>query len=167
MPIQELFERDDAVSPVIGVILMVAITVILAAVIASFVLNMGNQAQQDPPQASFSFDFTNDNTVSGTTYDQLTISHGSGDNLPVERVKIKGTVDLGSGGTNASTGNYESDLEFTDDFSVSGEVSAGTTVTVSSDTSNNELGTETVRIIYVDEDTGQSTTLSTWEGPDA
>jgi len=36
------FSKDeDAVSPVIGVILMVAITVILAAVIASFVFGMG------------------------------------------------------------------------------------------------------------------------------
>lgn len=33
-------ERNDAVSPVIGVILMVAITVILAAVIAAFVFGM-------------------------------------------------------------------------------------------------------------------------------
>jgi len=37
------FTRDeDAVSPVIGVILMVAITVILAAVIAAFVFGMGS-----------------------------------------------------------------------------------------------------------------------------
>ena len=34
-------ENEDAVSPVIGVILMVAITVILAAVIAAFVLDTG------------------------------------------------------------------------------------------------------------------------------
>ena len=33
---------DDAVSPVIGVILMVAITVILAAVIGTFVLGLGD-----------------------------------------------------------------------------------------------------------------------------
>ncbi|CAD7776403.1 Archaeal Type IV pilin, N-terminal [Candidatus Methanoperedenaceae archaeon GB50] len=33
--------NEEAVSPVIGVILMVAITVILAAVIASFVFGMG------------------------------------------------------------------------------------------------------------------------------
>jgi len=37
MNIKQLLNDDDAVSPVIGVILMVAITVILAAVIASFV----------------------------------------------------------------------------------------------------------------------------------
>jgi len=36
------FRRDEAVSPVIGVILMVAITVILAAVIAAFVFGMAS-----------------------------------------------------------------------------------------------------------------------------
>jgi len=44
MDLKKLFNDDDAVSPVIGVILMVAITVILAAVIASFVLGLGDQA---------------------------------------------------------------------------------------------------------------------------
>jgi flagellin-like protein len=37
---QKLQRREEAVSPVIGVILMVAITVILAAVIAAFVFGM-------------------------------------------------------------------------------------------------------------------------------
>jgi archaeal flagellin N-terminal-like domain len=38
--------EEDAVSPVIGVILMVAITVILAAVIAAFVFGMGSGVQK-------------------------------------------------------------------------------------------------------------------------
>lgn len=38
--------KEDAVSPVIGVILMVAVTVILAAVIAAFVFGMGSGAQK-------------------------------------------------------------------------------------------------------------------------
>ena len=38
-------ENEDAVSPVIGVILMVAITVILAAVIAAFVFGMGSNIE--------------------------------------------------------------------------------------------------------------------------
>ncbi|HVP25469.1 MAG TPA: type IV pilin N-terminal domain-containing protein [Methanomicrobiales archaeon] len=38
--------REDAVSPVIGVILMVAITVILAAVIAAFVFGMAGGVQK-------------------------------------------------------------------------------------------------------------------------
>ena len=43
-------KNEEAVSPVIGVILMVAITVILAAVIAAFVFGMGPPKQA--PQAS-------------------------------------------------------------------------------------------------------------------
>ena len=44
MKVSNLFNADDrAVSPVIGVILMVAITVILAAVIGTFVLGLGDQ----------------------------------------------------------------------------------------------------------------------------
>ncbi len=39
------FKNEEAVSPVIGVILMVAITVILAAVIAAFVFGMGSNIE--------------------------------------------------------------------------------------------------------------------------
>jgi flagellin-like protein len=39
-------KNEDAVSPVIGVILMVAITVILAAVIAAFVFGMAGNVQK-------------------------------------------------------------------------------------------------------------------------
>jgi flagellin-like protein len=52
MGIQKEFEimaftkNDEAVSPVIGVILMVAITVILAAVIAAFVFGMAGNIQK-------------------------------------------------------------------------------------------------------------------------
>jgi len=39
-----MYKREEAVSPVIGVILMVAITVILAAVIAAFVFGLAGNA---------------------------------------------------------------------------------------------------------------------------
>jgi flagellin-like protein len=60
---------DRGVSPVIGVILMVAITVILAAVIGSFVLGIGGDVEATP-QASLSFSAGNDQ-----------ISHNGGDTL--------------------------------------------------------------------------------------
>ena len=44
---QSLSQDDEAVSPVIGVILMVAITVILAAVIGAFVLDIGSNQQEN------------------------------------------------------------------------------------------------------------------------
>jgi flagellin-like protein len=50
MELKNLFHADDdrAVSPVIGVILMVAITVILAAVIGTFVLGLGEEVESNP-----------------------------------------------------------------------------------------------------------------------
>lgn len=61
MQLRKLLEDDDAVSPVIGVILMVAITVILAAVIASFTLGLGDQASEAQPTSSFTFEYDNVN----------------------------------------------------------------------------------------------------------
>ncbi|MEF8872712.1 MAG: type IV pilin N-terminal domain-containing protein, partial [Haloarculaceae archaeon] len=63
MELKQLFNDDDAVSPVIGVILMVAITVILAAVIATFVLGLGEQVSDTAPQASFDFDYDGSDTT--------------------------------------------------------------------------------------------------------
>ena len=44
---QKIRNNEEAVSPVIGVILMVAITVILAAVIAAFVFGMAGNDSED------------------------------------------------------------------------------------------------------------------------
>ncbi|QWC20825.1 type IV pilin N-terminal domain-containing protein [Halorubrum sp. 2020YC2] len=57
---------DRAVSPVIGVILMVAITVILAAVIGTFVLGLGDQLGDTAPQASFTIDDNGTDTINIT-----------------------------------------------------------------------------------------------------
>ncbi|MFP4188533.1 MAG: type IV pilin [Halobacteriales archaeon] len=48
--------RNKAVSPVIGVILMVAVTVILAAVIGTFVLGLGEETEETA-QAGISFEY--------------------------------------------------------------------------------------------------------------
>ena len=56
MVLKNLGANDErGVSPVIGVILMVAITVILAAVIGSFVLGIGSDVSE-PPQASLTIE---------------------------------------------------------------------------------------------------------------
>ncbi|WP_096393455.1 type IV pilin [Halorubrum trapanicum] len=57
---------DRAVSPVIGVILMVAITVILAAVIGTFVLGLGDQLGDTAPQATFTIDSNGTDTINIT-----------------------------------------------------------------------------------------------------
>ncbi|MFP4626005.1 MAG: type IV pilin [Natronomonas sp.] len=63
---------ERGVSPVIGVILMVAITVILAAVIGSFVIGLGDQVQETAPNAQFTFDYNGSN---------VEITHDGGEDI--------------------------------------------------------------------------------------
>ncbi len=79
MNLKELRTDDDAVSPVIGVILMVAITVILAAVIASFVLGLGDSTESTPT-ATIEFDDSGD---------YVEIYHENGDTLEEDRISVK------------------------------------------------------------------------------
>lgn len=81
MHIRQLFTDEDAVSPVIGVILMVAITVILAAVIGAFVLNIGGNQESAPQvQWDFSYDDGGDGWASGNN-DEIQIKHSGGESL--------------------------------------------------------------------------------------
>lgn len=75
MKLKQFLQDDDAVSPVIGVILMVAITVILAAVIGAFVLGIGGD-QETTPNAQVSLDAINDSE--SEDFD-ITATHGGGD----------------------------------------------------------------------------------------
>ena len=59
--------EDRAVSPVIGVILMVAITVILAAVIGTFVLGLGDNIESEV-QAGVTVDGQESDTVRNVTW---------------------------------------------------------------------------------------------------
>ena len=94
MDLKKLFTEDRAVSPVIGVILMVAITVILAAVIGAFVLGLGGDVDETP-QASLTFELDDGN---------VTIEHRGGDTLDGDDLNI--IVD----GTN-QTDNFDLDGE--------------------------------------------------------
>lgn len=67
--IKQFLSEKRAVSPVIGVVLMVAVVVILAAVIGAFVLGLGGE-QGQAPQASFSYDAASD-----------TLTHSGGDTI--------------------------------------------------------------------------------------
>jgi len=107
MELKQLLNDDDAVSPVIGVILMVAITVILAAVIASFVLGLGNSATNTNPQASFSFEYEQVNeTANDFNWGVATISHDGGDTISENELYIRGA---GFNGSALNTANIDTD----------------------------------------------------------
>jgi len=100
MHIQKLVSEERAVSPVIGVILMVAITVILAAVIGTFVLGLGDQVSTTAPQAQFSFDYDD-------TAGEVDVTHDGGDTIDGDNVEIRynGSTDTPWTGTDVSAGN--------------------------------------------------------------
>jgi flagellin-like protein len=143
MNIKELFTDDSAVSPVIGVILMVAITVILAAVIGSFVLNLGGSLQQNAPQASFGFDYSDDGNV--------TITHETGDSVSSAQLNATSSESL----------NYTNSDRFD---SISGDVSAGDSARY--EASESTWSGETVRVTWESENGENSATLSTSTAPD-
>ena len=82
---RSLHKDERAVSPVIGVILMVAITVILAAVIAAFVFGYGAPAAA--PQASMRIV---EAEASGGT---ITIEHTGGDGVVLADTQVLVTPD--------------------------------------------------------------------------
>ena len=95
MDLKKLFTEERAVSPVIGVILMVAITVILAAVIGAFVLGLGGDTESTP-SASLSFQ-----EVDG----DIEIRHRGGDTLRENDISIR-----------LSTDDESADAELDSDF---------------------------------------------------
>ncbi|QSG13689.1 type IV pilin [Halapricum desulfuricans] len=143
MDIKKFFTDDDAVSPVIGVILMVAITVILAAVIASFVLGLGDSTNTTPT-ADFDFEYNN----SGAN--EVVITHNTGDTIDADRVTVKvdGT-EVGSGGYNFSSGS-----------GFSGDISSGSSVNVTGFS-----GGEQVTVTWNSEDQESSSTLGEYTVP--
>jgi len=161
MNVRELIADDDAVSPVIGVILMVAITVILAAVIGTFVLGLGDQVQENAPQASFTFDY--DTAVDGTADANvgcisltdngspknggLKITHDGGDKIDGSLLDVKSRE---SG----------SSAEFQGDCGQS-EVAAGDQIEVGIDSD------DVARVVWTAESGGNSATLGKFTGPDA
>ena len=157
MKIRELFDDDAAVSPVIGVILMVAITVILAAVIATFVLGLGDQVSDAAPQTSFSFDYDGEadpgsNTDLASNSDaadrgELTITHSGG--ASIAQARLNATDRQGDGPV-----SLYGTAEDTD-------VTAGNSETIGVDND------DTVSVIWENAEGTTSATLEEFEGPDA
>jgi flagellin-like protein len=134
--LEAVFGDDErAVSPVIGVILMVAITVILAAVIATFVTDLGSD-QQQAPQASFSFE--------GGTSSGVTATHTGGDSITSANIEFTGGA-IGSPPTSWSFASGSDPIGAGDSASVS----------VSS--------TGTLRVIYNFPGSDRTAMLATYE----
>ena len=133
----ELLGNDDderAVSPVIGVILMVAITVILAAVIGAFVLQLGDSVSQTAPQASVGIDDTN------VTDNEIVLRHSGGDTIEWDETNL--VVENESGDRVAWDGTASGAFETANEVPVRTENS--------SDGNNNATVTTSDSVAYAD-----------------
>ena len=135
---------DRAVSPVIGVILMVAITVIMATMIGSMFLDYAGQVSDQPPQAAF--DYERDSA------DEITVTHVSGERIDDEtlRITVGGDEVYPDPVSAASTDGWNSEIAVGDSIEINhtGAVSG-----------------DTVRLIWKNPSGQSANTLSTWEWP--
>ncbi|QLH83211.1 type IV pilin [Halosimplex pelagicum] len=182
MDLKQLLNDDDAVSPVIGVILMVAITVILAAVIASFVLGLGNQAQQGAPTATIGFDYEETEELSnGTSYGFVTVSHDGGDTISNEEVYVRGSgfqmafesgdsdADVPTWGSYADPGDSSNEQYLGESGSWPAAAGSGDdSAIVSGDRIYvGAEGNYEFDVVYQSQEGDTSSTLNSAEGPDA
>jgi flagellin-like protein len=106
--------RNRAVSPVIGVVLMVAITAALVAVIGVFVVDLGSGLENDTPDADFDFKYDSASTdveiihVGGDQIESSRLSLRFSDTDPDPSISASGTI---SAGTTIFDGSYSSDGE--------------------------------------------------------
>lgn len=98
----QFLEEEGAVSPVIGVILMVAITVILAAVIAAFVFGMG------PPEQAPTASIRANSDTASTGESILKIEHQGGEAVTLTDAKTKVTVE----GESVDLSQFVADSQF-------------------------------------------------------
>jgi flagellin-like protein len=177
-----------AVSPVVGVALMIAITVTLAATVGVFATSVGDQLPADRPTANFAFEFHD--TPQGDR-DELVVVHEGGDSVdPMQlRLVVSGAEAYdgpGESGT-CSVATRDSNRWSAHGMGTTGDVSAGDTATVTNGLFETAAGTTlpadacdsdgaddvveldgaTVRVVWHSSTGDQTFVLGRWSGPAA
>ena len=88
----KLNRKDDAVSPVIGVMLMLVVTIVIAAVITGFATDL-SAGTSSTPMAFFEIDYID---ISGENVVKFGIAHKGGDAVPLKDIQISYVTDAGS-----------------------------------------------------------------------
>lgn len=157
--IHVLVGDERAVSPVIGVILMVAITVILAAVLGTLALGLGEQKPSEAPQASFDYELSNGDQ-------NLTITHEGGDAINSGRIEVHASVaidDATGDGQPTDTKTITWD-ELAETTGSSYDITAGNSTEIGTADANTDFRDETVRIVWHAPDSPETATISKFEG---
>lgn len=164
---RKLTHDDAAVSPVVGVTLVVTVSVLLATTAAAFALGAGGSTDTSPPTAEVTWEYSQ-------------VGHGSLEMLfegtePLEPGNVRVETSNGNfhpapGNTSSPTGTavtgYGLDSRAGGSDWVDGDIARGTAFGIVGG-SPGSLETVTVRIVWSDPAGGQSVVLAKWQGPDA
>ncbi len=156
MELKSIFQEEDAVSPVIGVILMVAITVILAAVIGAFVLDLGGNQESTP---SASWDWTQNQSA--------TAADSAGEGVTID-VEVGSTEEINTDNTEVKIdGSSPGSGEWVEDSGFGSEITAGSSASYVTDGSVGAAGPslsntegDTFRITWSSQNGESSSTLT-------
>lgn len=151
---------NRGLTPVVGIVLLIGITLLLAATVAAFAVGVEDETvQSQVPTTALGFEY--DMGTGGT--DELTIVHKSGDGIEAADLRI----DVEDASCPAGNPNDQYDAG---ELGFTGELTSGDTITVDSSTvppcsgGDLDLRSATVRIVWTD-DTGSSAMLQSWTGP--
>ena len=153
-----VFGDESAVSPVIGVLILVGVVVIMASIAAAFVFGLQLFGFQTAPQAQFTFDhnesvdastFPSEGCDDGGSVDgKLRIKHEGGDSLPAGNVTVRG----------ASTASRAPK------FHECSALSSGDNVTVEDVAYVEAEADDTVRVVWTGDPDKGNLTIARWGG---
>jgi flagellin-like protein len=156
--------NERGVSTVIGVVLMVAIVVVLAAVIGTFVLNIGQQQPRNAPQAAIVADYNEQTSPSG---EYLNLSVESGDTL--QRSELSVTMS----GARDSSGNAVSLTGTPIQAQAPTELRAGTEISINANHFSGigtgehlDLSEATLRLVWEPDTSEETETYVIYRWPD-
>ena len=155
-------DGNRGLTPVVGIVLLVAITLLLASTVAAFAFGLGeDQRSQRVPTVAFEVEYDH---VSGGD-DVLRIVHQSGQPVATENLYVDVDGATCSGGADPN-GRFN----VASDLGRSGNLASGQAVTldgsppVTCPGGNLNLRGATVKLVWATE-TGPSSMLRSWSGP--
>lgn len=159
---------ERAVPPVVGVVLMVAITILLASTAAVFFFQFGSDTNANAVQ-QVSIDA---NYEQGTS-DVLKFEHNTGESLRVgDLTVVISDAKVSSG--NADLVNTRHEAEDLSPYGSGSQLTAGNSIEISSSSlsyaagiSGIDLSEATVKLVWDSDSSSQSSEIRTWTGPDA
>lgn len=157
-------------TPVVGIVLLISITILLAATVGAFVMGLDDEGvQQTAPTVAMQFDYEAADATGEN--DTLSIIHDTGGGLDPDQTYVTVNDATCAVAGDDPNGQYQAK----DDFGEHQRIGAGMSMRVAPSLpgatlcSSGDLRLEgaTVKVVWRAADGTASNTVATWHGPDA